>query len=208
MDPTNTIPSSFHFGDRTRQPDGISPVVYKDRCSASPVKYYIIDYETANYFPPNVGSVGRYGQVKTVPEMSLDVPYDPFKLDVYQLGCQVQEFFEVCSFPTQYHSTTDYQLLDKEYDGLEFLQPLCEAMMYHTPDSRLTAAESFQKFQELLSSLEPAYLSHEIWLKDCTAAERRAIQRAMHSPPTVKRTGVFASCKKRLSGIYRCLLSV
>jgi hypothetical protein len=38
---------------------------------------------------------GRLGQNKTVPELSDTVPYDPFKVKIYQMGGVIQELVEV-----------------------------------------------------------------------------------------------------------------
>lgn len=55
-----------------------------------PIAYYVIDFglsqEYRDILPQNVTAVGRYGQDKTVPELSDTVPYNPFKVDIYQLG--------------------------------------------------------------------------------------------------------------------------
>jgi hypothetical protein len=38
---------------------------------------------------------GKLGQNKTVPELSDTVPYDSFKVDIYQMGGVIQELVEV-----------------------------------------------------------------------------------------------------------------
>ncbi|KAH9478481.1 hypothetical protein JR316_0008936 [Psilocybe cubensis] len=186
MDPTNAIPSSFHYARHSLHPDGKSWAVFKDRCLVAPVKYYMIDYETADYFPPNVLSEGRYGQVKTVPEWSLEAPYDPFKLDVYQLGCQVQQF-------------------SKEYTGLDFLEPLYAAMTHPSPDMRPTAAESLQQFERLINSLDPESLSSEIWIKRFDSHMLMAQKIAMEYSPSHKKRQLFALGKKKLSKIFNAV---
>jgi len=40
-------------------------------------------------------ALGTLGQVKTVPELSDEVPYNPFKADVYQLGHTLLEVIKV-----------------------------------------------------------------------------------------------------------------
>ena len=64
----------------------VTPVV---RRAVAPLQYYFIDFESATYYPPeekNPLCVGTTGQERSVPELSETVPYNPFKLDVYQLG--------------------------------------------------------------------------------------------------------------------------
>lgn len=53
------------------------------------VKYYFVDYGISSYFPP--GSqyqpvLGTRGRDQDVPELSDDVPYDPFKVDIFTIG--------------------------------------------------------------------------------------------------------------------------
>ena len=73
----------------------LTPVV---RRSVAPLKYFFIDFETAIFFPPddkNPLCVGRFGQEHDAPELSDTVPYNPFKLDIYQLGMIFVPLFKV-----------------------------------------------------------------------------------------------------------------
>ena len=73
----------------------VKPVV---RRSVAPLKYFFIDFEMAVRFPPdeqNPLSIGRVGQERNVPELSDTVPYNPFKLDVFQLGSIFPRLFKV-----------------------------------------------------------------------------------------------------------------
>ncbi|KAH9478489.1 hypothetical protein JR316_0008944 [Psilocybe cubensis] len=140
MDPTNVIPSGFHHVANYWQPDGRIHIVHKDRCSVAPVKYYLIDFETAEFFTPGSSCVGYYGQVKYVPEMSGTIPYNPFKLDVFQLGDLVDRFVE-------------------EYEGLDFLSPLADSMRYTDPALRPTATESLSILRQIVTSLDQPSLN-------------------------------------------------
>ncbi|KAH9478482.1 hypothetical protein JR316_0008937 [Psilocybe cubensis] len=179
----------FHYVRHYLHPDGKSRAVFKDRCLVAPVKYYMIDYETAEYFPPNILSEGRYGQIKTVPEWSLDAPYDPFKLDVYQLGCQVKGFAE-------------------EYKGLKFLKPLYIAMTRDNPDLRPTAADSLRKFKEIIDEMDPASLKREIWIKGFNASQLARQKAAMAYSPPETQPGIFRSINQKLSNVFGCLLLI
>ena len=73
----------------------LTPVV---RRSVAPLKYFFIDFETAIRFSPddkNPRCVGKFGQEREAPELSDTVPYNPFKLDVYQLGMIFPPLFKV-----------------------------------------------------------------------------------------------------------------
>lgn len=54
-----------------------------------PVKYYFVDFGIAVRIPPDVQpkrALGDYGIDREVPELSVTVPYDPFKVDIFIVG--------------------------------------------------------------------------------------------------------------------------
>jgi len=73
---------------------------------------------------------GTSGQDQSAPELSSDVPYDPFKVDVYTLGKVFQE-----------------RLLSK-HKGLEVMGPLVDWMVEEDPAKRPSAAEALSAFRE------------------------------------------------------------
>jgi hypothetical protein len=90
MDASKAIPKGFHFGNWFSH-DGVNfdKFQWRDRWSVRPVNYYFIDFGLSFRYRAglkNIRDLGIFGQDKTVPERSLTVPYDPFKLDIYQLG--------------------------------------------------------------------------------------------------------------------------
>lgn len=89
MDHTLVIPNDFH-PQKPWSPDGVSfDFSWKPRCSVAPIDYYIIDFGLTSWFryPGETSmSTGIFGQDKTVPELSETVPYDAYKVDIYQLG--------------------------------------------------------------------------------------------------------------------------
>ncbi|KAF7335176.1 Protein kinase domain-containing protein [Mycena sanguinolenta] len=78
--------------------------------------------------------VGKYGQDKTVPELSGTVPYNPFKVDIYQLGNVIMELIET-------------------YEGLEIFRELAEVMTRKNPAERPTASECVELFHDLVSTI-------------------------------------------------------
>lgn len=65
-----------------------------------PVRYFFIDFGISIRFaegaPPH--AIGIEGRCKDAPEMSFDVPYDAYKVDVFALGSLYsKEFLEVRS---------------------------------------------------------------------------------------------------------------
>lgn len=61
----------------------------------APVKYYFIDFGMSVYWPPNWEGnrlvLGTAGRDQDVPELSLTVPYDPFKVDIRIIGNMLRQ---------------------------------------------------------------------------------------------------------------------
>ncbi|KAG6836181.1 hypothetical protein H0H93_010586 [Arthromyces matolae] len=95
------------------------------------------------------------GQDETVPEFTANKPYNPFKLDVYQLG---NVFLGII----------------KKFDGLEVLLPIAEAMTRVNPDDRPTASEAFRMLHDL--QIDPDVMAQSIWPKALPLDERQAIE--------------------------------
>lgn len=88
MDADRMFPRGFHPVKDLFLHDVVTPAPYIPRRDAG-VKYYFIDYGISSYFP--TGSephlvLGRDGRDQDVPELSDDVPYDPFKVDIFTIG--------------------------------------------------------------------------------------------------------------------------
>ncbi|KAI0753919.1 hypothetical protein BC629DRAFT_1174699 [Irpex lacteus] len=89
MDADALCPQGFHPVHLGSLPDGFTPAPCLPR-SAAPVKYYFVDYGISSYIDPNGQEdrkvVGVHGIDQEVPELSLTVPYDPFKVDIFLIG--------------------------------------------------------------------------------------------------------------------------
>ncbi|KAG6871495.1 hypothetical protein C0992_011122, partial [Termitomyces sp. T32_za158] len=88
MDASKVIPRGFHPVN-IHSHDGVTRRQERhDRWSVAPVKYYFIDFGLSRYYPdqPWETITGLCGQDRTVPELVANEPYDPFKLDIFQLG--------------------------------------------------------------------------------------------------------------------------
>jgi hypothetical protein len=87
MDASAMYPDGFHplYTDLKSNGEGTA---YQLSRSSVEVKYHYIDFDVSSYFPPDVTStlVTGLDGLDYPPELSADVPYDPFKLDVYILG--------------------------------------------------------------------------------------------------------------------------
>ncbi|TFK89446.1 hypothetical protein K466DRAFT_597791 [Polyporus arcularius HHB13444] len=121
-----------------------------NRIAVTRPRVYLTDFETAVYFPPKVpwekrvcvglpsgGSfpAEKYGRVNP-PELLSDAPYDPFKLDVWQLAISFVDL------------TTTVPSIDN----------VMEAMRCPDASSRPSSHEALSKLVEAVASLPPQSL--------------------------------------------------
>ncbi len=87
MDASSLFPKGFHPVRLEYSPDARGSVHQLSRAKAH-VKYYFVDFGISVHCPTDSPKlvVGGYGRDQDVPELSFDVPYDPFKLDIFILG--------------------------------------------------------------------------------------------------------------------------
>ncbi|KAF8173078.1 kinase-like domain-containing protein [Pholiota molesta] len=148
MDISKVIPKGSHFA-RWETHNGLhwDHFEWKERWSVRPVQYFIIDFGISLPLPEkNLVTFGVWGRDKTVPEMSPTNQYDPFKVDIYQLGRVFLDMIE-------------------EYDGLSVFLSLAKRMTSQNPNDRPNAAEATKLCQDLISKLSSRKLSHRIWKK-------------------------------------------
>ena len=100
FDATHMYPLGFHAVHDVFLDDitTLAPVI--PRLEAG-VKYYFVDYGISSYFP--AGSqrelvVGIAGRDRDVPELSNNVPYDPFKVDIFTIGNVLRGEFQAVRF--------------------------------------------------------------------------------------------------------------
>jgi hypothetical protein len=105
MDATHMYPLGFH---------PVESIFLVDRKTVAPrisrfeagVKYYYVDYGISSHFPPGSRRelvLGIAGRDQDVPELSNDVPYDPFKVDIFTIGNVIRDEFQAVGF----HSPAD-----------------------------------------------------------------------------------------------------
>ncbi|OSD03660.1 hypothetical protein PYCCODRAFT_1490426 [Trametes coccinea BRFM310] len=136
MDATALFPRGFHPIKQMKLPDisGFAPVRSRTT-AAAPVNYYFIDFGISTQFPTHPDSprlvTGSLGLDREPPERSDDLPYDPFKLDVFLIGNLIRrEFYD-------------------KYSNLSMLEPLMRQMVATNPMARPTAAEAFRQFKTI-----------------------------------------------------------
>ncbi|KAF4613654.1 hypothetical protein D9613_008112 [Agrocybe pediades] len=149
MDPTKVVPRGLALSNYPTH-DGFELIDFEwvERWSVRPVQYYIIDFGLSSRHQSNDAHdqvPGKHGQDKTVPEQSDTVPYNPFKLDVYQLGNVINECI-------------------KEYSGLDAFQPLSKSMTQTRPEDRPSAAEAAHLCEEIVLGITKAKrMSSRVW---------------------------------------------
>ncbi|KAF7306340.1 Protein kinase domain-containing protein [Mycena indigotica] len=135
MDASRVVPGGNSFArPQSEEHDFSLHFRWKDRCSVAPVAYYFIDFGLSRFFPQGVeaaASFGRYGQDRTVPEFKWDVPHNPFKVDIYQLG------------------NTFLKVLARYPENRQHLLPLLRSMTADSPTARPTAFEALTELEAL-----------------------------------------------------------
>ncbi|HEV7736063.1 MAG TPA: hypothetical protein VGO47_01660 [Chlamydiales bacterium] len=103
MDTSSLIPGGFHFSDSWSHDGTTCGFKYHDRRDVGHIPYYFIDFGLSGQYPSfeERGLIGgRVGQDRTVPEFSDTEFFDPFKVDIYQLGGVFKEMEDVSTlFP-------------------------------------------------------------------------------------------------------------
>ncbi|KAL1741487.1 kinase-like domain-containing protein [Schizophyllum fasciatum] len=149
LDSSELLPGGYHFAQTRCTPTGSYGLIFRDRADVDRVKYFAIDLGLATLLPNRESKVtGIYGQDRTVPEHEWDSPYDPFKVDIYQLGRVI--------------------LVDmvNAYDDLEFLRPLATAMSAEDPSQRPDASKALAALKETISELPATLLEKPIYVVD------------------------------------------
>ncbi|KAG8894870.1 hypothetical protein FRB99_000944 [Tulasnella sp. 403] len=133
MDGRALYPKGWHPQETYAFPDGRA-MQNSDasRTSVGGVRYYFIDFGISTRDQEK--TVGFDGQVRA-PELSSDVPYDPYKLDVYVLGKAYEQLFV------------------NDMRGASFVKPLIEYMTPQEPEKRPSAAEALSHFQGIKKGL-------------------------------------------------------
>ena len=96
MGASSLFPLSFHPMAELRMPDNITITAPQLSRSDAPATYYFTDFGISTMFSSNDTNrlvTGMDGLDDDVPELSDDVPYDPFKTDIFILGNMCRETF-------------------------------------------------------------------------------------------------------------------
>lgn len=157
MDADAIFPKGFHPRRRAMDSTGAKLAHPRRRRDTLPrVRYYYIDFGISSMFGPEDKDrcvIGLEGQDRTVPELSLLEPYNPFLVDVYILGNLFKNaFLDVSSIR---HFPLSRFLMDffhyKKYDNLEFLRFVIEDMMQPFPLARRNSEQILASFNNIIA---------------------------------------------------------
>ncbi|CAA7270057.1 unnamed protein product [Cyclocybe aegerita] len=108
--------------------------------------------------------IGGGSQDRTVPELLDGIPYDPYKLDVYQFGGVIGTMCQ----------------------DLDMLRPLVSRMKTRDFTQRPTATEAYQMFEDIRSSLSQDDWNRRIWHVRTTPEDRHRIEFLSENPMDYK----------------------
>ncbi|KAL6306741.1 hypothetical protein BKA93DRAFT_772601 [Sparassis latifolia] len=150
MDASMLYPHGFHPIRGLRLPDGITFNKPLSR-AGKPIKYYYVDFGISVYCPQDVHPklvVGVDGRDRDVPELSPDVPYDPFKVDIFIIGnLLIHRFYET-------------------YSNINFLHPLLEWMTEIDPAARPDALKALELWKAIRSEVGSIQRRRRLWFRD------------------------------------------
>ena len=131
---------------------------------------FFVDFDLApQYFSKKktCHEIGEIGQDRPVPEMSTpNIPYDPSKANVYQLGNVILGTIAV-RFPLYTLCYSESQIITQEYGGLELFKGIGENMTKADPEERPLASEAAQQLEALILELSASGLRRRIWRSGC-----------------------------------------
>ncbi|KAI0676775.1 kinase-like domain-containing protein [Trametes maxima] len=150
MDASALYPQGFHPVYQEFSPNiaTYAPVLPR---SSVPITYYLVDFGISTRFSvdePVRLVLGKDGIEDTVPELSDDVPYDPFKTDVYIAGALFREIF-----------------LNK-FSNVGMIAPLVAWMTAPDPKMRPDISESLHAWRRIRKDTSPLQKSWRVKPRD------------------------------------------
>ncbi|KAJ6463415.1 kinase-like domain-containing protein, partial [Mycena sanguinolenta] len=127
MDESRVIPRGSHFAlPHTHMGAHDQLFSWKNRCTVGPVAYHYIDFGLSLYYQDGKNTAQWTGTLRTfrnIPELSLTVPYNPFMVDICQLGLTIEK-------------------LVNSYPDLEDFRPVADAMTARNPMDRPSSEDA------------------------------------------------------------------
>ncbi|KAJ7445166.1 kinase-like domain-containing protein [Mycena galericulata] len=150
MDESRVVPKGSHFSHDRTHTGFFGLFTWNNRCTVGPVDYYYIDFGLSLHFPNGKDTALYLATLRTfptIPELSQTVPYNPFQVDIYQMGL------------------TMHQLIDT-YPDLDDFRPVADTMTVEDPKARPTPADALKHLRETATAMPPLKLSEQIWEKE------------------------------------------
>ncbi len=154
MDATSLYPDGFHpiyAGSLPEQITRSATLLSRNDVS---VTYYYVDFGISTWLKPEDTDrlvLGSDGLDQDVPELSDDVPYDPFKVDIFVLGNFFRENFTQVSTTFRREGAVNQSF--QKYSNVGILEPLVSQMTRRNPARRPTAANVLQQWKALRRSV-------------------------------------------------------
>ncbi|KAJ6463457.1 kinase-like domain-containing protein [Mycena sanguinolenta] len=150
MDESRVVPRGSHFS-RPNTHTGLNTRIFfwNDRCTVSPVEYYYIDFGLSMYYPNGKETALNCGTLRTfptIPELSLTVPYNPFMVDICQLGLTIEK-------------------LVNDYPDLEHFRVAANAMTAANPEDRPSPEQALAHLRSIAHAMAPSKLSAQIFVE-------------------------------------------
>ncbi|KAH7888240.1 kinase-like domain-containing protein [Phlebopus sp. FC_14] len=155
MDARDLYPNGWHPLAPRLTRDGKYWVTPQKNRSDANIRYFFIDFGLSTRFAPGEPHfvVGAKGAAPA-PELSREIPYNPFKLDVYLLGKVFQE--HIC----------------EAYVNVPFLELLVKDMTAFNPHDRPTAKDALKRWQDICQSNQASSTRGWLHKKDESVPER------------------------------------
>ncbi|KAH9921526.1 kinase-like domain-containing protein [Epithele typhae] len=134
FDATAMYTQGFHPVTLITLPDNVSRFAPYSQRSQVGATYYFTDFGISTRFAPDEQNrlvTGMDGLDQELPELSDDVPYDPFKADVFILGNMIR---------TRLHY---------KYRNVDMIEPLMASMIHPNPRRRPTAKQALERFEKI-----------------------------------------------------------
>ncbi|KAJ6478133.1 kinase-like domain-containing protein, partial [Mycena vitilis] len=120
---------------------------WKNRCSLRPaLQYYYIDFGLSLYFPGGNDGARVAMTLRTfpmIPELSLDVPYNPFYVDLFQLGLAMSRIIDV-------------------YPALEHFRVVAASLTVDDPHARATLEDALKHLHFMRDQMSPEFRRERI----------------------------------------------
>ncbi|KAF8217736.1 hypothetical protein K438DRAFT_1795553 [Mycena galopus ATCC 62051] len=148
MDETRVVPHGSHVS-YPKAHDGYRGVFSSEnRCSVGPIDYYYIDFGLSRHYSKGKDTALMMGTLRTfptIPELSETVPYNPFKVAVFQLGLPMANVIK---------------------PALRVFYPVADRMMSTNPPDCPEPAQSLQEFNSIVNRMSPKKLRSPILGKE------------------------------------------